>query len=32
MEFHFDGPGRPLRNPVQVTREKDVLVEVIPLL
>ena len=32
MEVHFDGFGWPLRNPVQVTREKDVLVEVIPLL
>jgi hypothetical protein len=32
MEVHFDGFGRPLRNPVEVDREKDVLVEVIPLL
>ncbi len=32
MEVHFDGFGRPLRNPVQVAREKDALVEVIPLL
>ncbi len=32
MEVHFDGFGRPLRNPVQVANEKDVLVEVIPLL
>jgi hypothetical protein len=31
MEVHFDGFGRPLRNPVQVAREKGVLVEV-PLL
>ena len=32
MEVQFDGFGRPLRNPVQVAQEKDVLVEVIPLL
>ena len=32
MEVDFDGFGRPLRNPVQVAREKDALVEVIPLL
>jgi hypothetical protein len=32
MEVHFEGFGRPLRNPIQVVREKDVLVEVIPLL
>jgi hypothetical protein len=32
MEVHFDGFGRPLRNPLQVAQEKDVLVEVIPLI
>jgi hypothetical protein len=31
MEIHFDGFGRALRNPVQVISEKDVPVEVIPL-
>jgi hypothetical protein len=31
MEIHFDGFGRALRNPVQVINEKDVPVEVMPL-
>ena len=31
MEIHFDGFGRALRNPVQVISEKDVPVEVMPL-
>jgi len=31
MEIHFDGFGRALRNPVKVISEKDVPVEVIPL-
>jgi hypothetical protein len=31
MEVHFEGFGRPLRNSIQVVREKDVPVEVIPL-
>ena len=32
MQVHFDGFGRPLRNPVQVSTEKDLPVEVIPLI
>jgi hypothetical protein len=32
MEIHFDGFGRPLRNPVQVESKEDVAVEVIPLI
>jgi len=31
MEVHFDGFGRPLRNPVHVLNQKDVLIEVVPL-
>jgi hypothetical protein len=31
MEIHFNGFGRPLRNPVEVVRKKDEPVEVIPL-
>jgi hypothetical protein len=32
MEIHFDGFGRPLRNPVKVETKEDVVVEVIPLI
>jgi hypothetical protein len=31
MEIHFDGFGRPLRNPVTVIHKKDAPVEVVPL-
>jgi hypothetical protein len=31
MEVHFNGFGRPLRNPIQVAEQKNLLVEVIPL-
>jgi hypothetical protein len=31
MEIHFDGFGRALRNPVEVISEKDVPIEVMPL-
>ena len=31
MEIHFNGFGRPLRNPLAMTRKKDAPVEVIPL-
>jgi hypothetical protein len=31
MEIHFDGFGRPLRNPVTVIQKKDAPVEVVPL-
>src|ERR1700733_1013070 len=31
MEVHFDGFGRPLRNPVHVLNQKDVPIEVVPL-
>jgi hypothetical protein len=31
MEIHFDGFGRPLRNPLAVTAKKDAAVEVITL-
>jgi hypothetical protein len=31
MEIHFDGFGRPLRNPVAVIRKRDAAVEVVPL-
>jgi hypothetical protein len=32
MEIHFDGFGRPLRNPIKVESKEDVAVEVIPLI
>jgi hypothetical protein len=31
MEIHFKGFGRPLRNPIQIAQQKNLLVEVIPL-
>jgi hypothetical protein len=31
MEIHFDGFGRPLRNPVAIIRKRDAAVEVVPL-
>jgi hypothetical protein len=31
MEVHFDGFGRPLRNPMQIAQQKNLPVEVIPL-
>ena len=31
MEIHFDGFGRPLRNPVEVIKKKDAAIDVIPL-
>jgi hypothetical protein len=32
MEISFNGFGRPLRNPVHMAKEKDVLIAVVPLL
>ena len=32
MQVQFEGFGRPLRNPLRISQEKDVLVEVIPFL